>query len=346
MPKPLIARFEPFSFDLELGHLWMNGQKIHLPEQNARLLAYLIERSGRLASRDELQHLLWPQDRPSDWDQALTKAISQLRTALRDSASTPRYIETIPQRGYRFCALDAITPSTPASAALPPTDQPSALHGAPLTSAEVAPASSFPVGIGPSPGNRNLMGRRRWVAAVLFLAVAAAAVAGGYRLHALRRAREHRPVTLGIVPFKTKTPEGDSAATALRLALLDGLAESPQLRMIASNSTLNLKPGPDLAPQASQLGLDVVIFGYFIQHGDQFLLCLEVIRARDSTHLATLRYSGTMEQIVATRFWAQRDIIAQINLAQAKLQATNASPPAESPTPALGPLAAASTIPR
>ena len=95
-------RFGTFEFDPGPGDLLQRGRKIRVQNQVAQLLAILIERAGKLVSRDELQRLLWPDDTFVDFDRGLNKAICALRTTLRDSALKPAFIETIPRRGYRF----------------------------------------------------------------------------------------------------------------------------------------------------------------------------------------------------------------------------------------------------
>jgi len=103
-PAGRFARFGVFEVDLVAGELRKGGVRIRLQEQPFQLLACLIERSGDLVTREELRQKLWPADTFVDFDHSLNTAINKLREALGDSASNPRYIETLARRGYRFLA--------------------------------------------------------------------------------------------------------------------------------------------------------------------------------------------------------------------------------------------------
>jgi DNA-binding winged helix-turn-helix (wHTH) protein len=99
-----IARFGVFELDLAAGELRKNGAKLRLQEQPFQVLALLLERAGDVVTRDELRQKLWPSDTFVDFDHSLNTAVNKLRETLGDSASSPRYIETLARRGYRFIA--------------------------------------------------------------------------------------------------------------------------------------------------------------------------------------------------------------------------------------------------
>src|SRR5713226_3457835 len=99
-----IARFGIFELDLFAGELRKNGAKLRLQEQPFRVLAFLLERPGDVVTREELRQKLWLADTFVDFDHSLNTAINKLREALGDSASSPRYVETLARRGYRFLA--------------------------------------------------------------------------------------------------------------------------------------------------------------------------------------------------------------------------------------------------
>src|SRR5258707_395101 len=101
-PSRKAVRFGVFEVDLHAGELRKGGIRIKLQEQPFRLLQMLLERPGEIVSRDELRSRIWPADTFVDFDQGLNNAIKRLREALSESAETPRFIETIPRRGYRF----------------------------------------------------------------------------------------------------------------------------------------------------------------------------------------------------------------------------------------------------
>ena len=95
------CRFGPFTVDLVSREVW-NGGKIQLQEKPFQILAILLERPGQLVTREELQHRLWPAGTFVDFDHSINTAVKKLREALRDDAEQPRFIETLPRRGYRF----------------------------------------------------------------------------------------------------------------------------------------------------------------------------------------------------------------------------------------------------
>jgi DNA-binding winged helix-turn-helix (wHTH) protein len=99
-----IARFGVFELDLGAGELRKNGAKLRLQGQPFQVLALLLERAGEIVTREELQQKLWASDTFVDFDHSLNTAINKVREALGDSASSPRYVETLARRGYRFIA--------------------------------------------------------------------------------------------------------------------------------------------------------------------------------------------------------------------------------------------------
>ncbi|HEV2468427.1 MAG TPA: winged helix-turn-helix domain-containing protein [Candidatus Sulfotelmatobacter sp.] len=128
-----IARFGVFELDLSAGELRKSGVKLRLQGQPFQVLALLLERAGQVVTREELQQKLWASDTFVDFDHSLNTAINKVREALGDSASNPRYVETLARRGYRFIApvqSDLPTPALPSIPApvAPPEPASPALH--------------------------------------------------------------------------------------------------------------------------------------------------------------------------------------------------------------------------
>ena len=119
-PARKILRFAVFEVDLAAGELRKNGTRIRLQEQPFQILAYLLDRAGDVVTREELRQKLWPADTFVDVDHSLNTAINKLREALGDSASSPRYVETLARRGYRFLApVQSPEADSPAQNSLP-----------------------------------------------------------------------------------------------------------------------------------------------------------------------------------------------------------------------------------
>src|SRR6202142_908346 len=102
--SPAVLRFGTFELDLRSGELRKQGLRVKLQEQPFRVLAVLLRRPGEVVNREELSSQIWPADTFVDFDNGLNTAINKLREALGDSADRPRFIQTLPRRGYRFIA--------------------------------------------------------------------------------------------------------------------------------------------------------------------------------------------------------------------------------------------------
>src|ERR1700704_3899280 len=100
--SPLLIRFDVFEVDLRAGELYKAGRKIKLQIQPFRALALLLERPGEVITREEFEKRLWSEDTFVDFDHSLNTAIRKLRQALGDDQEKPRFVETLPKRGYRF----------------------------------------------------------------------------------------------------------------------------------------------------------------------------------------------------------------------------------------------------
>src|SRR5579859_5024339 len=99
-----IIRFGAFELDSKSGELRKSGMKTHLREQPFLILSMLLERPGEIITREEIQKILWPNDTVVEFEHSINAAIKALRGALGDDADNPRFVETLPRRGYRFIA--------------------------------------------------------------------------------------------------------------------------------------------------------------------------------------------------------------------------------------------------
>ena len=133
-----IARFGVFELDLSTGELRKSGVKLRLQGQPIQVLTLLLERAGEVVTREELRQKLWASDTFVDFDHSLNTAINKVREALGDSASSPRYVETLARRGYRFIA--------PVQA---PSANGVAAQSAPSTPKQAAPSESHVVTLHP-----------------------------------------------------------------------------------------------------------------------------------------------------------------------------------------------------
>src|SRR4051812_16077074 len=100
-----VVRFADFEANLRSRELFRRGRKVKVPDQSFAVLVLLLERPGSLVSREEIQRGLWSSDTFVDFDHGLNNAINRLREALGDSADVPKFVETLPRRGYKFIGV-------------------------------------------------------------------------------------------------------------------------------------------------------------------------------------------------------------------------------------------------
>ena len=116
-----LVRFAVFEVDLAAGELRKNGARLRLQEQPFQVLAVLLENAGRVVTREDLRQKIWPADTFVDFDHSLNTAVNKIRDVLGDSAPSPRFVETLPRRGYRFIApvngVEALAAKSPDVAA-------------------------------------------------------------------------------------------------------------------------------------------------------------------------------------------------------------------------------------
>jgi Tol biopolymer transport system component/DNA-binding winged helix-turn-helix (wHTH) protein len=173
-PRPQRIAFENFEVDLRSGEIRKNGVRIRLQAQPFQFLALLLVNAGEVVSREEICRDLWPANTFVDFEHSLAAAVNKIREALGDVADNPRYIETIPKRGYRF--IGTIRPEQPMVMAVPDVPEP----------VEFAPASA------PKANTRW-----KWAIGLVAVAVAVAAAVSFVRM-------SHKPVDsqpMTVVPF-------------------------------------------------------------------------------------------------------------------------------------------------
>lgn len=131
-----MRRFDEFAFDDQARQLYRRGERLHVPDKALLVLSLLTDRPGALVTRQELRQGLWPDDTFVDFDNNLNVAVRRLREALGDSATSPRYIETLPRRGLRFVAT--LVPDASPRTSLPAEARPAWLRRAAGAAAVVA----------------------------------------------------------------------------------------------------------------------------------------------------------------------------------------------------------------
>ena len=268
-------RFGVFFFEAESGRLERDGRPVHLQPQPAQVLAALLSRAGEVVTRDELRRAVWPEDTWVDFDRGLNFCIAQVRGALGDTSTSPRFIRTVPKRGYEFIAPVQRTPPAP--------DEEQAATPGPAA----APAAPRP--------------RPRWPIAAAVGIAAAGAAAAAYV--AIRPAP--RPPIVAIARFDNET--GDPALSAFSDRLTDTLVEQLTLASggrfaVIGNAAILRVPRErrDLSAIAGSLHAGYVVLGQLQGTGERLRVLSHLIRMPDQTHVGVNRTEGIASTALAS----------------------------------------------
>ncbi len=300
-----ILRFGSFEADMRAGELRKQGLKVRLQDQPFQILVMLLEQPGELVTRQEIHQKLWPADTFVDFDHGLNNAINRLREALGDSAGTPRFIETLPRKGYRF--IGQVTgDGQPAEAEYP----------AAATTPVVEPV--------PIPGNieEESKARPRFLVTTLVccfaLALAAIAFLGW------RRIRAGPPpasgyVMLAVLPFQNLSgdPSQDYFSDGLTEEMIAQLgALSPdQLGVIARTTTMAYKHSSKSVQQiGSELGVGYVLESSVRRDGNQVRISVQLIRVHDQVHVWTHSYDRHISHSIELQEEVAQAVAEQIEV--------------------------------
>jgi TolB-like protein/DNA-binding winged helix-turn-helix (wHTH) protein/Flp pilus assembly protein TadD len=281
--------FGAFEANLDAGELRKRGLRVRLPQQAFRVLQLLIENPMRVISRDELQRSLWPAGTFVEFDHGLNNAISRLRDVLDDSSTSPRFIETLPRRGYRFIAsVEPVGPATVEPVRLA-TIEPTG----PRVDPEPAAALAAPLG-----GRK----RHRIGLALGGGGMLAVVVAGSVFWLAVSGTPTIR--SLAVLPLIYKgvadQPGQDYLADGMTDALIAELSKISALQVISATSSSRYKNTSQSLPAiARELGVDAIVEGSVFREGHLIRVTVQLIRADTDTHLLTRTYTRPIGNILA-----------------------------------------------
>lgn len=259
------AEFGPFRFELTPGTLSRHGIPVRLQPQPARVLAILVSRAGEVVSRDELRQQIWSDGTYVDFERGLNFAVAHIRAALGDSAEAPRYIETIPKRGYRFIAPVRRPPNGDEAVTPPPSEE----------------ASARP----PESRIEPRISRAFVVSATLAVLAIAALVA------VLWPRADARTVRVAVVPFDNETGEDafDDVAVAIADQTVARLATPERLMRLSviGNAASLRRPRAfrDIKDIGRQVAADYVVLAQMKVDKSGVRLIAHLIRASDEVHV-------------------------------------------------------------
>jgi TolB-like protein/DNA-binding winged helix-turn-helix (wHTH) protein/Tfp pilus assembly protein PilF len=263
-PHARALRFDNFELDVRAGELRKRGVRLRLQGQPLQVLAVLLSHAGDVVTHEELRAQIWSADTFVDFDHSLHNAIARLREVLGDSAETPRYIETLPRRGYRFIA---------------PVD----------TEEDQASASSTesvrPLEVSVAPGLTQP--RRLLVPTVLALLVIALAV-GLARTGTHPASAAPRPNSIAVLPLDNLSgdPSEEFFADGMTDQLITDLAKIESLRVISRTSVMRYKGTKKPLPEiARELNVDAIVEGSVIRAGDRVRVTAQLLQASTDQHL-------------------------------------------------------------
>jgi TolB-like protein/DNA-binding winged helix-turn-helix (wHTH) protein/Tfp pilus assembly protein PilF len=316
-----VVRFGTYEVSLQSGEVRKAGVKIRVQQQPLKLLEVLLERPGEVVTREELRSRVWPNDSFGDFDQAVSIAIAKLRSALGDSAENPRYIETLPKRGYRFIAdvsfVDAEghvrRPESP-TADSPGTDPVQQIQGNGLA---VPPVT----GSGPALQNPGLpiAPQRQWPTSRIILAVALAVSLAILSVFLFRsHGRAPTPIrSLAVLPLENLSGDASQKyfSDGMTDQLITDLAQISALKVISRTSVMVYEGARKPLPQiARELHVDAVVEGTVLRAGDQVRITAQLIDASTDKHLWSQSYQGELKDTLALQDRVARAIAGQIQI--------------------------------
>lgn len=293
-----VVRFGTFEVSLQSGELRKAGMKIRVQQQPMKLLAVLLERPGEVVTREELRSRIWNNESFGDFDQVVNIAIAKLRTALGDSAENPRYIETLPKRGYRFIAeVTADPPMDGESAAL--VRQPEALVGNQTQSSS------------------ETAGHRAWVLRSLLMVIAVILSLLAFWLFRTRSTSSTRIRSLAVLPLESLSGDGtqDYFADGMTDELITELGQISALRVVSRTSVMQYKHAQKSLPQiARELNVDAVVEGTVLRSGGQIRITAQLIEATADKHLWAKSYEGDLRDTLALQKEVASAIASEIRI--------------------------------
>jgi TolB-like protein/DNA-binding winged helix-turn-helix (wHTH) protein len=310
MPSSSLIRFGIFELDLRSGELRRQGLKIRLEGQPVQVLMCLLDNPGNLVTREELHGKLWPADTFVNFEHGLNVAVKRLRQALNDSAANPRFVETLPKRGYRFIA--PVQTITPAVNEVAPVAEELAT-GDPAETNDydaVDPSASAPA-VAPGRRSRASKWKLAGFALIVLLGVSAAWVfhTGTRRPQVIR--------SLAVLPLENLSGDAsqDYFSDGMTDELITELGQIGELRVISRTSAMTYKGARKSLPAiARDLNVDAVVEGAVLRSGKQVRITAQLILAAADKHLWARSYEGELKDTFALQKQVARSIAEEIRI--------------------------------
>ncbi len=295
-PASRVLRFDSFELDVRAAELRKDGVKLRLQGQPIQVLATLLNRAGELVTREELRAQVWPAETFVDFDHSLHNSIARLREALGDSPGTPRYIETLPRRGYRFIGT---------------VERVGMEEGLPIGSAAPSPSWEAPV----------VPGRSR---RTIFISVAIAALLGMVVIAAIliliptlshRAAATPSVRSIAVLPLDNFSgdPAQEYFADGMTDELITDLAKLGALRVISRTSVMRYKGTKKGLPEiARELNVDGIIEGSVMRSGQRVRITAQLLYGPTDKHLWAETYERDLGDVLSLQSEVAQAIAQQV----------------------------------
>lgn len=292
-PTPKLVRFGLFELNLQRAELRKQGVKVKLQEQPLKILQLLLENPGQIVSREQLRAHIWPANTFVEFDQGLYSATARLRDALGDSSESPRFIETVARRGYRF-----IAPVTPAVPALPVPEK----------------VSETRVAIAHSTGRRLLLSFLAGLlgGATLLVLLLTFNIVGAREWLYLRIHPVH---SLAVLPLENLSGDAEQEyfADGMTDELITNLAKLGNFRVVSRTSVMRYKKvSKPVAQIGRDLNVDAVVEGTVERVGTHVRIRVQLIQTETDRHLWAQTYDRELRDALLLQSEAARDIVLQI----------------------------------
>jgi len=289
-PATCVLRFDTFELDLRAGELRKRGVKLRLQGQPVQLLAILLQSPGHLVTREELRSQLWPADTFVDFDHSLHNAIGRIREVLGDSTVIPRYIETLPRRGYRFIA---------------PVEEVQALRSSEANGNKTREA----VAVAPQSKTRASL--------ALTLLVLAASGSAFWLVRAVSRPTSAAPRLRSIAVLPLENLSGDPSqeyfADGMTEQLITDLAKVGSLRVISRTSVMRYKGTKKGLPEiARELNVDGIVEGSVMRSGNRVRITAQLLHAPTDKHLWAEAYERDLGDVIGLQNEVAQAIAQQV----------------------------------
>lgn len=281
--RTAILTFGAFEVDLRAGELRERGRRTKLQDKPFQALAMLVKRPGEVVTREELREGLWPSDTFVDFDANLNTAIRRLREALGDTAEKPRYIETLPKRGYRFLV--------------------------PVKTQNSAPSPASVIDSGAIASSKKSARLARYAAALSLVIFFIGLSLKWRSTHRQQANQNPRRVMLAILPFQNLSGRADeefvSDGLTEEMTTQVGRLDPSHLGVIARTSVTRFKASKEDVHRIGQdLGVDYVLESSVRRDADQLFVTAQLIRVSDQTHVWAESYARPFGEVFAV----QRDV--------------------------------------